>query len=72
LATPIAWQRLTTSSGVIDIPIYSITDPNIVDKSFRIQTGNGIGCFDLITPTSATPFKIATSGGIKGINLVVT
>jgi len=66
--TPIAIQKIATATGVIDVPIYAISD--VTDSSVRIQTSNGIGCYHIVEPSNDTPFRIMTQNGIKGISLV--
>jgi hypothetical protein len=69
MPTPIAYQKIQTSSGTKDIPLYNPADVSY--SAFRIQTTHGLGCYDLITPTAQTPLRISTAQGIKGINTVV-
>ena len=69
MPTPIATQKMMTSKGIIEIPIYSPSD--VADSSLRIQTSHGIGCYDLVPPTASTPLRVMTAKGIKGINMVV-
>ncbi|PFN77605.1 hypothetical protein COJ85_32060 [Bacillus sp. AFS076308] len=67
MATPIAHQKVKTSSSIINIPIYSINDVSY--PAARVSTPNGIGYYDLVNPTNATPLRIQTAQGIKGVNL---
>jgi hypothetical protein len=64
---PISIQKIKTDSGVIEVPIYNLSD--VTDQSFRVSTPLGIGAYDLVTPSSSTPLRIQTSNGIKGISL---
>lgn len=64
MVTPLTFLKVQTDTGVVDIPIYNVSD--VAYSAFRIMTNVGIGCFDL-TGVS-TPFKIMTSVGVKGIN----
>jgi hypothetical protein len=68
VATPISYQKIQTSSGAIEIPIYAISD--VTYPVCRINTPNGIGCYDLIEPTNETPLRVFTNGGVKGVNLI--
>lgn len=70
MATPIAYQKISTSKGIIDVPIYNEADVAI--KSLRIQLAGGIGCYDLVTASPTTPLRVMTPDGIKGINLGAT
>jgi hypothetical protein len=67
MATPITYQYVKTLAGVIEIPIYSITDVPL--PIIRINTPSGIGCYDLVEPTINTPIRVNTHLGVKGINL---
>jgi hypothetical protein len=67
MATPITYQYIKNSSGIIEIPIYSITDVPL--PLVRINTPAGIGCYDLVEPTINTPIRINTHLGVKGVNL---
>jgi hypothetical protein len=69
MPTPIAYQKIQTSSGIKDIPLYNPADVSY--PACRIQTPHGLGCYDLIAPTPQTPLRISTPQGIKGINLTV-
>jgi hypothetical protein len=67
MPTPIAYQKMRTSSGIISIPIYNINDVSL--PIIRIRTPNGIGAYDIIDATIDTPIRIRTHLGIKGINI---
>lgn len=67
MPTPISIQKIKTSGGLIEIPIYSLSD--VSDSSLRIKTPAGIGAYDLVQPSVSTPLRVKTSSGIKGINL---
>lgn len=68
MATPLTYQKIQTARGMLQIPIYKVTD--VKDSSFRIYTAKGIGCYDLITPSSATPLRVMTAKGIKGVRTI--
>lgn len=68
MATPITYQKIQTAHGILRIPIYKVTD--VKDSSLRIYTAKGIGCYELIVPTSATPLRIMTANGIKGVRTI--
>lgn len=67
MATPIGYQKIQTSNGTVDVPIYAPGD--VTYPVCRINTPNGVGCYDLVAPTSETFLRIFTSDGIKGVNL---
>ena len=70
MPTPLTNLKIQTNNGIIDVPIYSVTDmPN---SPFRIMTAKGLGCFELGEPTNQTPLRIMTNTGVKGVNLVST
>jgi hypothetical protein len=69
MPTPIAYQKIRTSAGLVQIPLYAVAD--VTYSAFRVRTPAGIGCYDLIDPTAQTPLRIRTPLGIKGINTVV-
>jgi hypothetical protein len=66
MATPLSYQKVSTPSGVLTIPIYAPTDVSY--PALRIQTPQGIGCYDLIEATTETPLRINTPLGIRGVN----
>jgi hypothetical protein len=69
MPAPIAYQKIRTSTGIVDIPIYSIIDyPN---SPVRVATPTGIGCYNLVAPTNDHPIRIVTNTGIMGINQIV-
>ena len=68
MATPITYQKIQTARGMLRIPIYKVTD--VEDSSCRIYTAKGIGCYDLIMPSSATALRIMTANGIKGVRTI--
>ncbi len=68
MATPITYQKIQTARGMLRIPIYKVTD--VQDSSFRINTAKGIGCYDLIIPSSATPLRVMTANGIRGVRTI--
>lgn len=68
MATPITYQKIQTARGILRIPIYKVTD--VTDSSFRIYTAKGIGCYDLIMPSSATPLRVMTANGIRGVRTI--
>jgi hypothetical protein len=67
MANPISIQKIMTGNGLIEIPIYSLSD--VDDSSLRIKTPAGVGTYDLVQPSADTPLRILTSSGIMGINL---
>lgn len=68
MAIPITYQNIQTARGMLRIPIYKVTD--VKDSSFRIYTEKGIGCYALIKPSSATPLRVMTANGIKGVRTI--
>jgi hypothetical protein len=66
MATPIGYQKIQTSNGILDIPVYAPGD--VTYPVFRIRTPNGTGCYDLVSPTIETPLRVYTSSGLKGVN----
>jgi len=70
MPTPIAYQHIKSPTGIIEIPIYALSDfPNAI---VRLATPNGIGCYDLVEPTNETPIRVQTKLGVKGINLAIS
>lgn len=67
MGTPIAFQRIQLSTGIHEIPIYSITDPDIEDTSLRIMTSQGVGCYELADNIEETsiPLHISTVNGVR-------
>lgn len=68
MPTASSYMKMRTMSGIIDVPIFPLTD--VADSSLRIrQTGGAIGAFNLVD-ASESPLRIRTMKGIKGISLV--
>ena len=68
MATPIAYQKIQTAKGMLRVPIYKVSD--VKDSSLRIYTSKGIGCYDLVSPSNATPLRVMTANGIRGIRTI--
>jgi len=68
MVTPITYQKIQTAKGMLRVPIYNVSD--VKDASLRIYTGKGIGCYDLVLPSNATPLRIMTAKGIRGIRTI--
>ena len=69
MPTVIAKQKFKGKNGVLEIPVYSLSDfPN---SPLRVKTATGIGVYDLVAPSTETPIRVMTKLGIKGINLTV-
>jgi hypothetical protein len=68
MASPIATQKISTSSGVLNVPVFALSDVSY--PAAVIQTPNGMGCYDLVDPTDATPLRVNTPNGVKGVSLV--
>lgn len=68
MATPIAYQKINTSKKVLTVPIYKVID--VKNSSLRVYTSKGIGCYDLVLPTNATPLRVMTAKGIRGIRTI--
>lgn len=66
MATPIDYLRLQSASSIIEIPVYNPVD--VPGSSFRVMTPKGLACFNLIQPTTSTPFRIMTPTGVLGID----
>lgn len=70
MATPIGYVRVRKGTSNIDVPVYAPAD--VTSSELRIQADTGVlGCFRLVTPTSATPLRINTQDGIMGIDLTL-
>src|SRR6185437_15615697 len=68
MSTPLAFQRIQTLNGIVDIPVYNVSD--ITNSSLRISTNKGIGCYKLSDP-SLSPLRIMTPEGVRGINTTI-
>ncbi|MGB3261877.1 hypothetical protein [Paenisporosarcina sp.] len=68
MATPVTYQKIQTTKGMLRVPIYKVSD--VKDSSLRIYTGKGIGCYDLVLPSDATPLRVMTAKGIRGIRTI--
>lgn len=69
MPTPIAYQRIKTSTGVLNIPIYNVGD--VALPIVRVATPSLVGAYDLVDVSNATPIRIRTSLGVKGVNTEV-
>lgn len=48
MGTPIAYQRIHTAKGTFEIPLYSMRDTSILDKSLQVMTHKGLACYELV------------------------
>lgn len=76
MGTPIAYQRIRTGNGTFEIPLYSMTDASILDKSLQVMTHKGLACYDLVDAKvrgveNPSILRIQTHKGIKAIKGVV-
>ncbi|MGE7623633.1 hypothetical protein ACQKMD_11365 [Viridibacillus sp. NPDC096237] len=76
MGTPIAYQRIRTGKGTFEIPLYSMTDASILDKSLQVMTHKGLACYDLVDTKvrgveNSSILRIQTHKGIKAIKGVV-
>ena len=62
----IGTQKIRTTAGYIEIPIYEIGD--VEYPALKIRTLNGIGCYNLVPVSNETPIRVRTMRGIMGIS----
>ncbi|ETT86839.1 hypothetical protein MKZ08_09210 [Viridibacillus sp. FSL R5-0477] len=76
MGTPIAYQRIQTAKGTFEIPLYSMKDATILDKSLKMMTHKGLACYELVDAKvggveNSSFLRIQTHKGLKAIKGVV-
>ncbi|MEX3622835.1 hypothetical protein [Viridibacillus arvi] len=76
MGTPIAYQRIHTAKGTFEIPLYSMRDTSILDKSLQVMTHKGLACYELVDAKgggggNSSFLRIQTHKGMKAIKGIV-
>ncbi len=69
MVTPLTYQKMQTSTGIVSIPIYNPAD--VAYSNLRVMTNKGLGSYDLVAVSSTLPLRIMTPHGIKAFNTVL-
>lgn len=69
MVTPLTYQKIQTSTGIVSIPIYNVAD--VAYSKLRVMTSKGLGAYDLVAISDTLPLRIMTPNGIKSFNTVL-